>query len=121
MKRVQEALNGVVPAFMDVYRPTAADQSAPEQYVQYVTNATEDEHWDDEARTTKTFVYMNLWSKGDPTEKARQIRKAMRKAGFGMAEESTGSSSGEADYAEGPKLFCVSWTWVCRDEVNDGD
>ena len=121
MKRVQEALAGTVVAYADVYRPLREDQNPPQQYAVYVTRTVEDEHADDEARITKTFVYMNLWSKIDPTDKARQIRKAMRAAGFGMAEESTGTGSGEADYAEGSKRHCVSWTWVCWDGVDDGD
>lgn len=120
MKRVQEALAGIIQSYADVYRPIRRDQSPPDQYVVYVTQTTEDEHWDDEVRSTKTFVYMNMWSAGDPTEKAREIRRAMRAAGFAMSEESTGSSSG-TDYAEGPKLHCVSWTWICRDVVENGD
>ena len=121
MKRVQEALAGIIDAYADVYRPLKADQSPPQQYAVYVTRTVEDEHFDDEARSTKTFVYMNLWSSIDPTDMAKRIRRAMRAAGFGMAEESTGSGSGEADYAEGSKRHCVSWTWVCRDGVDDGD
>lgn len=120
MKEVQNALRGIIPVSQDVYRPENAAQDAAEQYAVYVTSTTEDEHWDDEARSLKTFVYMNLWSRTDPTEMAKTIRKAMRAAGFSMAEESTGSTSGEADYAEGPKYFCVSWTWVFRQEVDDG-
>lgn len=121
MKQVQEALKNIIQVQQDVYRPTGADMSAPAQYAVYVTSAMEDEHWDDEAQSMKTFVYMNLWSRTDPTEKAREIRKAMRGAGFGMAEESTGNTRGEANYAEGPKYFCVSWTWVYRERIDDGD
>lgn len=120
MRQVQEALKGIIDAYADVYRPLKADMSTPAQYAVYVTQTTEDEHWDDEAQSMKTFVYMNLWSKSNPTEKAREIRRAMREAGFAMAEESTGSSSGEAAYAEGPKLHCVSWTWVYRERIEDG-
>lgn len=120
MKQVQEALKGIIAASQDVYRANDAGQETPEQFVVYVTSTTEDEHWDDEARSMKTFVYMNLWSRTDPTEKARQIRKAMRAAGFSMAEETTGSTKGEARYAEGSKYFCISWTWVYRECVEDG-
>ena len=121
MREVQEAMRGIVQVSKDVYRPGRADEAAPAQYVVYVTRAMEDEHWDDEAQSMIFYVYMNLWSATDPTEKAKEIRRAMRKAGFGMEEESTGSTSGEADYAEGPKMFCVSWTWVLRRAVQDGD
>lgn len=121
MRQVQEALKGIIDVYADVYRPTNKRQKAPGQYAVYVHQAVEDEHWDDEAQSMKFFVYMNLWSEGDPTEKAKEIRRAMRKAGFSMAEESTGSTSGEAAYAEGPKMHCVSWTWVLREAINDGD
>lgn len=121
MRQVQEALKGIIDVYADVYRPLNRQQRAPESYAVYVTQTMEDEHWDDEARAEKTFVYMNLWSAKDPTEKAKAIRRAMRRAGFAMAEESTGSSSGEADYAEGTKMHCVSWTWVWREAIDDGD
>ena len=120
MRQVQEALKGIIAVSQDVYRPGDAARDAAGQYAVYVTSTTEDEHWDDEARSLKTFVYMNLWSRTDPTEMAKTIRKAMKAAGFSMAEESTGGTNGEADYAEGTKRFCVSWTWVFRQEVDDG-
>ena len=121
MKQVQDALKGIIQVQQDVYRPRNAQESTPAQYAVYVTSSMEDQHWDDEARSMKTFVYMNLWSRTDPTEKAKEIRKAMREAGFSMAEESTGNTRGEANYAEGPKYFCVSWTWVYWENVEDGD
>ena len=121
MRQVQEALAGIVAVHADVYKATNRGQEAPAQYVTYVTTTTEDEHWDDEVQSMKTFVYMNLWSKENPTGKAKAIRKAMQKAGFSMAEESTGSSGGEAKYAEGPGMYCVAWTWVYREAVSDGD
>ena len=117
MRQVQEALKGIVPVYADTYRATDKKQTAPKQYAVYVTRTIEDEHWDDDVQTLKTFVYMNLWSADDPTEKAKEIRRAMRGAGFCMDEESTGSTSGEADYATGAKLHCVSWTWVYREAV----
>lgn len=121
MRQVQEALRGIVQAHQDVYRPARADMQAPAQYAVYTTITTEDEHWDDEVQSIKTFVYLNLWSEGNPTGTAKAIRQAMRKAGFSMAEESTGSTTGTADYAEGTKRFCVSWTWVYRERIDDGD
>lgn len=121
MRAVQDALRNIISVSQDVYRPGDAAQDAAGQFAVYVTSTTEDEHWDDEARSLKTFVYMNLWSRTDPTEKAKEIRRAMKAAGFSMAEESTGSTKGEANYAEGCKYFCVSWTWVYRERAEDGD
>nr|DAU88153.1 MAG TPA: protein of Unknown Function (DUF1259) [Caudoviricetes sp.] len=73
---------------------------------------TEDWHADDAYQSIRTYVYMNLWSMGDPTDTAKAVRAAMREAGFAMSEESTGATTGESYYAEGPNLFCVRWTWV---------
>ena len=62
---------------------------------------------------------MNLWSKNDPTNTAKAVRAAMREAGFSMSEESTGATTGESYYAEGPKLFCLRWTWVYREAAEE--
>lgn len=112
MKQVQEALKNIVPAYQDVYRPAGKNQAQPEQYIVYTTMTTEDWHADDAYQSIRTYVYMNLWSMGDPTNTAKAVRAAMREAGFAMSEESTGATTGESYYAEGSNLFCVRWTWV---------
>ena len=112
MKLIQEALKDIVPVYQDAYRPTGKNQAQPEQYIVYTTMTTEDWHTDDAYQSLKTYVYMNLWSIGDPTNTAKAVRAAMREAGFSMSEESTGATTGESYYAEGPNLFCVRWTWV---------
>lgn len=119
MKRVQDALKGVVAAYQDAYRPAAKSQTQPDQYVVYTTTTIEDWHSDDECQFYRTYIYMNLWSMGDPTATARAIRAAMRGAGFAMDEESTGATTGDSYYAEGPNLFCVRWTWVLREAADD--
>lgn len=112
MKQVQNALKNIVPVYQDAYRPTAKSQAQPDQYIVYTTMTTEDWHADDAYQSIRTYVYMNLWSMGDPTDTAKAVRAAMREAGFAMSEESTGATTGESYYAEGPNLFCVRWTWV---------
>lgn len=122
MKRVQEALKGLgIEAYQDVYRPQSAQEGGASQYIVYVTRTIEDEHYDDEAQSLRTYVYMNLWSTGNPRAMAGIVKEAMKKAGFAMVEETTGSTSGEAKYAEGTKMFCANWTWVCWGAVEDGD
>lgn len=112
MKQVQNALKNIVPVYQDAYRPTAKSQAQPDQYIVYTTTTTEDWHADDAYQSIRTYVYMNLWSMGDPTNTTKAVRAAMREAGFAMSEESTGATTGESYYAEGPNLFCVRWTWV---------
>lgn len=112
MRQIQEALKNIVPVYQDAYRPTAKSQAQPDQYIVYTTMTTEDWHADDAYQSIRTYVYMNLWSMGDPTDTAKAVRAAMREAGFAMSEESTGATTGESYYAEGPNLFCVRWTWV---------
>lgn len=122
MKRVQEVFKKLgIPAWQDAYKKQDAQKAAVSQYVVYVTQTIEDEHYDDEPQSTRTFVYMNLWSAGNPTATARMIRKAMREAGFAMQEETAGSTSGNNQYAENAKMYCISWTWVCWDVMEDGD
>lgn len=112
MKQVQNALKNIVPVYQAAYRPTAKSQAQPDQYIVYTTMTTEGWHADDAYQSIRTYVYMNLWSMGDPTNTAKAVRAAMREAGFAMSEESTGATTGESYYAEGPNLFCVRWTWV---------
>ncbi len=120
MRQVQEAFEGLdIRAHAGVWRPISG-MEAEEQYVTYVTVTREDGYCDDEAHEEVTYVYMNLYSKVNPNEMAGKIRRAMKAHGFQREEESTGSSSGEADYHDGVKRFQVSWTWVYREEIGDG-
>ncbi len=120
MKRVNQALKVTgIETHADVWRPLERDRRVPNQYIVYVTKTVEDEFYDDAPQSVQIFVYMNLWSAGDPTSAAALVRRAMRKAGFAMEEEETGSASG-AKYDENAKMHCVSWTWVGWDVIEDG-
>lgn len=122
MKQVQDALAGIgIDVFADAYRAKDASQAAPESYVVYVVRAIEIEHQDDEPTALRTFVYMNLWTKKRPQEYAKRIRKAMRAAGFGMDEESTGNTQADANYSEGVRYYNVNWTWTIEEAIDDGD
>lgn len=46
-------------------------------YLVYSTTTKEETHFDDQVIGIKTFVYLNIWSKGDPTLMAGLVRKAM--------------------------------------------
>ena len=69
MKQVQDALKDIgIPVFAGVWRPTEGQQNPPSQYMVYSSTTTEEAHQDDKVVSYKTFVYLNLWSDGDPTE-----------------------------------------------------
>ena len=110
MKIVQDALRHTgIPAFAGAWRPTAAQPTAPEQYLVYTTMTREDEHWDDAFRRYRVHIYLNLWSDNDPTSAITSIRAAMRQAGFAMLEESD-------SYSADARQALVAWTWVIRPE-----
>ena len=74
MRQVQDALASVgIEAFPGAWKPTAEHTTAPNQYIVYTTMTYEDEHWDDEFRRYRVYVYLNLWSRIDPTEALRRI------------------------------------------------
>ena len=120
MRMLQEALAPTgLPTYAAIWKPTADHPSPPAQYLVYSSTTTEDEHYDDAPISTKTFVYLNLWSTGDPTDAAKAVRRAMRAAGFSMVEESDRGNSDPA-YDTQADLFTISWTWVHREEIDDG-
>lgn len=117
MKQVQTALRGLIDAYEGAYKATGT--KAPERYVIYTTMTIETDHSDDAAQTLQTYVYMNLWDSGDPTAMAKKIRRAMKAAGFVMDEERTGNSSVSDGYESGTEMYCVNWTWVYRECLDD--
>ena len=117
MKQVQDALRDVgIPVMAGVWRATSANQNPPVQYAVYSTTTTEASHHDDHVTSTRTYVYLNLWSDIDPTEMASQIRNAMYTAGFFMLEESDKGYNQPA-YDTATKQYTVQWTWVWREDV----
>ena len=114
MKQVQDALRPTgIPAFAGAWQSTVEYPIAPEQYLVYTTMTTEDEHWDDALRRYQLHVYLNLWTALDPTEAIRQVRAAMRRAGFAMLDETD-------SYNDDTRQTLIAWTWVCWMEANDG-
>lgn len=71
---------------------------------------------DDHVTSTRTYVYLNLWSDSDPTAMADQIRAAMYTAGFAMVEESDKGYNQPA-YDTASRQYTVQWTWCYRQEV----
>lgn len=117
MKQVQQALSGVdIPVYAGIWRPTASGQNPPAQYAVYATTTTEDVHLDDTVVSLKTFVYLNLWSDGDPTDTAARIRSAMYAAGFIMVEE-TDMGYNQPAYDSATRQYNVHWTWCLRSSV----
>ena len=109
MKEVQQALADIgIPVYALVLRATSPP---PTQYIVYTTMTTEDEHWDDTLLRYKIYVYLNLWSKSDPTEMTLTVRNAMRSGGFEMVEESD-------SFEDETEMYLVSSTWVFWKDVN---
>lgn len=112
MKAVQDALSGVgIPAYANAWRRTAASPTAPDKYMVYTTMRTEDFHADDVNRWYRVYVYLNFWTRGDPTNDVAAIRAAMYAAGFAMSEE-------RETYEDDTDHTLVSWTWVMWEEVS---
>lgn len=117
MKQVQDALADIgIPVMAGIWRATSPNQHPPEQYVVYSTTTTEGSHMDDHVTSTRTFVYLNLWSDSDPTAMADSIRSAMYAAGFAMVEESDKGYNQPA-YDTASRQYTVQWTWCYRQEV----
>ncbi|MHC1786398.1 MAG: hypothetical protein AB9880_05015 [Christensenellales bacterium] len=117
MRRVQEALSGLgIPAFAGIWRATSSNPNAPEQYLAYSSTAREEAHHDDRVVAMRTFVYLNLWSLGDPTWAAARVRDAMYAAGFGLVEE-TDRGYNEPGYSTGTRMYTIQWTWSLYEDV----
>ena len=102
MREVQDALASIgIPVYALILRA----ETPPEQYIVYTSLTTEDEHWDDAPVRYKVYAYLNLWSKGDPTQTVLAVRNAMRSAGFSMVEETD-------SYEDDTGMYLVSSTWV---------
>lgn len=120
MKKVQDALVPTgIPVYAAIWKPTDDYAQPAAQYLVYSSTTTEDEHHDDQPISYKTFVYLNLWSAGDPSEAVMKVRRAMRSAGFAMVEE-TDKGHNRPAYNVDANLFTVNWTWVIREAVDDG-
>ncbi len=117
MKQVQSALATLsIPVQAGVWRAFSSNQNPPPQYVVYSTTKTEEAHHDDAVTSYKTFVYLNLWSDGDPTETADRIRQMMYDYGFIMVEESDKGYNQPA-YDTATRQFIIQWTWLWREDV----
>lgn len=117
MKQVQAALRDLpIPVYAGIWRATSSQQNPPPQYVVYSTTTTESAYEDDVPTLYRTFVYMNLWSDGDPTEMRYRIRKAMYAAGFGMVEESD-KGYNQPSYDTATQQYTVQWTWCLAEPV----
>lgn len=112
MMQVQTALADIgIPVMVGVWRSTSEQSTIPDQYCVYTTSTSEAAHEDDAPSILRTYVYLNLWSRYDPTDMRTAIRAAMYAAGFGMVEETD-----QSGYDEDALMYCTSWTW-CFMEV----
>jgi len=117
MKEVQAALKDIgIPVLAGVWRAASADQNPPPQYVVYSSTTIESSHADDHVTSYRTFVYLNLWSKFDPTDMRDKIRKAMYDFGFSIREESD-KGYNQPSYDTFTHQYTIQWTWVWYEEI----
>ena len=117
MKQVQDALRDIgIPVFAGIWKPTTGQGSPPAQYLVYSSTTKEETHFDDRVIAVKTFVYLSLWSIGDPTQAAVLVRNAMYAAGFGMVEE-TDQGYNQPAYDAATRLYSTQWTWSLYEDV----
>ena len=117
MRQVQEALKGIgIPVMAGVWRATSANQNPPVQYAVYPRPPPEASHQDDHVTSYRTFVYLNLWSDIDPTERQTASARPCTTRGFFMVEESDkGIKSARLRHRH--YAVTVQWTWCWREEV----
>ncbi len=117
MKQVQDALKDTgIPVFAGIWKTTPGQQNPPSQYLVYSSTTKEETHFDDQVIGLKTFVYLNLWSLGDPTQAAALVRNAMYESGFGMVEE-TDQGYNQPAYDTATRLYSIQWTCSLYEEV----
>ncbi len=105
-------LKDILPTYQSVWKPTKTIKTIPDQYAVFTTLTTEAAHDDDTVTAYNHFVYLNLWSRIDPTAMAARIREAMYAAGFALEEEGTSDDS----YEETSNMYGVHWTWHRQSE-----
>lgn len=105
MREVQEALSVTgIPTYALKWSATAEHPEPSDPYLVYTTRMYESEHWDDTPIRYNVFVYLNMWTKQDPTDFAASVRAAMREGGFAMESEST-------TFDDSTDQTLVAWTW----------
>ena len=105
MKDIQDALAPVgVPCFPGAWKPTDAQGDMPDTYIAYTVTRYEYAHADDVLNTYSVYVYLTLFTTGDPTELRVLVRNAMRADGYALYEE-------RDDHDETSGRNMVAWTF----------
>ena len=105
MREVQQALACTnIPVYAGAWHTTAQYPEPPDAYLVYTTRLYESEHYDDRPVSYTVYVYLNLWSKDDPTDTIPVVRQAMRAAGFALSDE-------EQTFEADTDTNLVAWTW----------
>ncbi len=88
MRLVQTALAPTgLPCFASAWLPTQAQSAPPAAYLVYTLSRREARHSDDVTTAWSLYVYLELYSAGDPTQARRAVDRAMYGAGVGMGEQ----------------------------------
>lgn len=120
MKVIQDALAPTgIPAYSQMWQATDDHPQPPNQYMVYSYMLNPGAFQDDVHTQYVIYLYLNLWSVTDPTEAIRKVRKAMYAAGWAMEEETTKGYKQPA-YNEMVDMYGVNWTWVFREDADDG-
>lgn len=105
MRLVQTALAPTgLPCFASAWLPTQAQSAPPAAYLVYTLSRREARHSDDAATAWSLYVYLEMYSAGDPTQARRAVDRAMYGAGFAMVEQ-------REKYDATSEQYRVSWTW----------
>ena len=105
MRLVQTALAPAgLPCFASARLPTQKQATPPATYLVCTLSHREESHADDAATAWSLYVYLELYSAGDPTQARRAVDRAMYGAGFAMVEE-------RETYDATSEQYRVSWTW----------
>lgn len=111
MRRVQTALAPTgLPCFASAWLPTQAQSAPPGAYLVYTTSRREARHADDGITAWSLYVYLELYSAGDPTQARRAVNGAMYGAGYAMVEE-------RESYDAASEQYRVSWTWGAQPDT----
>lgn len=112
MKIVQDSLKKTgIPSWSQIWQSTEECKTPPSQYYVYSYMLKPDEFQDDRHTSYAIYLYLQLWSYGDPTDAIETTRRVMFADGWAMEEETTKGYKQPA-YDEMTDQYCVIWTWV---------
>ena len=113
--RLRAALAGVnLPLFLHAWTRSAAFPAPPKRYITYHEMLRQDELCADDApAVVGHYLAVSLWSDGDTADTAREIRAALRGAGFLLRDE-------QDIYEEDTGTYHRAMTWAYYEDFEEG-